>query len=324
MQRLTSLSDILKACTQEVIQDFPTLHSFFLYGSFCSQEPSSETSSYEKLHGKNGLLDKKPDFIAVVADLEKSLLDFCSKRNWNEQKMRRILQLDRETPYYFNVETRSKFEFPLTKETEAERISYKIGIVPEDVFMNLPKADGHNIFLESRLSKPINIVYSVDNPLMEKKLDSVRKYFVDLTLTTLPGRFTGETFVRRYLQLSFLAEAFRVFDIVKTKHLKILNSRFYDMAIGKTVPMREELEGMLAPKLVSHDKITIGSQDGFYRSIYINETESTRLQNLYDFISFNLFSLKNAFYKTWITNGASSSTIIGWVNNLRYGLRKFR
>lgn len=326
METVTKVKDILDICKEDVLssslQKLANIRTIFLYGSYAYQNLDRRIEEFSESHGENGVLDKKPDFIVVVSRLEESLNDMAQKCSWSSDDLEKILSLRRDTPFYFNIETSEEYELKLKESTEIIKFPYKIGIIEEERFFDAPKKGSHNIYLPSRLSKCVNVLFEDESikPKIKTHMNNIKDYFVNLTLSILPKKFSGEEFMEKYLKVTYLAEAYRVFDLVKKKHLKILESEVYDFGKAKVVSMREQLKEMIKPILYQNKNVMIYSVGDceFYDTVFRNNTRKNRIKTLYDFTMFNIFSAKVSFHKNRITNS------IGGGNNFSYVARKFR
>jgi hypothetical protein len=309
LMRVETLADVVGACCNEILGDFPDAGAVFFYGSFSYRNLDASLSDKDvaDLRSSSG---RKPDFIVVVPDLAEAVDCLGDKYDWSSSVRKRVLGFRRDTPSFFNVEAFHRHElrdapfFP----------RYKIGVIEEDGFSQACKMENGNIYLPSRLSKFVNVVHR-DGCDAVSALDGVRDYFVDLALRLVPAKFSGEEFARAYLLSTYLAEAYRVFDIFKKKHLSILDARVYDWDAGQVVPMRAELEKIFSARLLSRGIGRDGSD--FYDSVFTNPKSAARGSVLRDFLLFNLCSARVSFGKNRVTNSACGG------NNLGYIWRKF-
>jgi len=320
MSKIQRLIDILDVHKEEFVDFFENPRAIFLYGSFAYQDLESSVRSFEKLNGKGGLLDRKPDFIVIVSDLEQTIKKIAKANNWNQNNLERVLRLSPDSPFYFNLNTHDKYDVAVNGTLETLKLPYKIGVIGEDAFSKMHEMKNYNIYLPARLSKFFNIVHQDEDikPLIEKQVDTARNYFIELALQTLPQIFTGEKFTRRYLFVTYLSEIYRIFDIMKSKHLNILEANVYDTENKQITPMRTLLMKMLSPKLSERDDVEIDYfNENFYDTIFINKNKSNLFRTLYHVMRFNISSARISFRNS-VTN------TVGGASNLGYVWRKFR
>ncbi|VVB81049.1 Uncharacterised protein [uncultured archaeon] len=301
--RMDNLGDVVRRCRDEVLFDFPDANIIFFYGSFSYRDLDAplKQGDIADLRSPYG---RKPDFIVVVPDLDKAVGRLGEKYDWSSRQRGKILDQDRDTPFYFNVETFHKHELC----DESVFLRYKMGVIGEDGFSRACSMRNGNIYLSSRLSKFVNVLHCHDDVV--SVLDGIRNYFVDLALRLVPARFSGEEFVRAYLQSTYLAEAHRFFDLVRHKHMNILESHVYDWNAGRIAPMRSELEKMLSGRILSRAERVSGSD--FYDSVFVNKESARRGSVLRDFLFFNLCACR-AVLKNRITNSACNGSNLGYV-----------
>ena len=186
---------------------------------------AESTSCYNGLDGKEGLLDSIPDFILVTDDLEGTVREMGRRHAWKQKGIDKVLSFSTDTPFYFNVETSDTYEFPLKQGIGRAPISYKVGIVTKESFETDPNESSPNIILPSRLSKPLNVLDG--NDFVADPLRMAREFVVGLALQRLGRRFTGKEFMEAYLRVTYQAEAYRINDLLKKKHLKtLMDQRF--------------------------------------------------------------------------------------------------
>jgi len=319
MAQIKTLLDILEAAKTDVAAKLDgNLMSAILYGSFSYRDLSTQTSDFENLRGENGAIDRKPDFIVIVSDLEKAIRAVAGSNHIHEDAVKRLLSFRKDSPFYFGLSTCVEYDVELNNRAEKARIPFKVGIISEEEFLKLPS--GHNIYLPSRLTKPTNIVYGDKGAVKEVngKTEEFMDYFVELALRTMPKRFTGEQFVRRYLLVTYLAESYRIFDLIKSKHMVILDSDFYDTQQNKTVTMRSKLQGIVAKRLLGRDDLELIWNNSFYDAVFVRKQTTSLAKLFYDFAMYNLVSAQISLHKNRVTN-----KLIGG-NNVDYVLRKFR
>ncbi len=322
MPKLETFKDILDIHVGEIKSDFSdNLKALFLYGSFSYGNLDRRTEDYESLNGKKGLLDSKPDFVLVVEDIQKGLHQVSKKDSWRLGNPEKLMRLGCESPFYFNFFTNGDYEVARPEDSERIKLPYKIGVVSLGDFLTDSENFGGSIYLPSRLSKHFNIL-SVDKSVAEKvseRISKIRDFYVDLALSITPSNFTGEEFTRKYLATTYLAEAYRVFDLFsipfirKPKYLSILEKQVYDVHSEEVVPMRHKLKEMLEPKLLALPSVErVSEGKDFFDSQFSNENPRGFLRNVAKFVKFNLSTLHNS-YKNWVTNNAGGASSFGYV-----------
>lgn len=302
-------------CVDNPVAD--NIKALILYGSYAYQDLDAPIVAKSDTQI---VIDKKPDFIAIVSNIEDTIQGLAQRYGWSWITAERLLNLRKDTPHYFNLQTTKKYEIQTLSGTCKRQLPYKLGIIELNGFEKAMSKKGHNIYLPARLSKFFNVL-SINSEFkqdFESYLKQTREFFVDLTLRTLPKRFTGEDFARRYLQTTYLAEAYRVFDITKKKHLSILESQLYNMETDAIVPMREMFHGIIAPIVGARDDIQMESNSSFYDSCFQQKQSNNHIGVLVDFVLFNMVSVVISCHKNRITNSTAGSS------NLQYLIRKFR
>lgn len=295
------------------------VQSLLLYGSYAYRDLDMPTAEFQELTGKNGLLDKKPDFIMIVSDLETSLAKIGEEFKWDKKALRKLLDMDTATPFYFNLKSEKEVRIPLNGKHEMTRLPYKIGVIEEDGFSQAMDMENYNVYLACRLSKFFNVLYNSSDSVRENldyAVTNAREHFSDMAISSMPEFFTGRQFVERYMLLSYLFEAYRIFDIVKKKHTDILGSSVFDLEQGTLRPMQDVVADMLeTPLFEKADLVKRGRS--LYDSEFVKKVPGIELSYA-DILRYNLASAKNSFYKNAKTNSAAGG------GNLSYVLRKFR
>lgn len=317
MSEVKVLKDALDICIAEIIDDFSFMPmDIVLYGSFTYQNLDTPTGKFKELNGKKGAFDRKPDFLAVVPDLEAAVQSIGCRRSWNRKGMKKVAGLRQDTPFFFNLSTLDSHDVELKEKTEKARLKYKIGVIREDMLLKPDRVPWHNLYLAARLSKPVDIVHARENggSAVLERIDRIRDYFIGLALGLLPRHFTGEKFIKRYLHTTYIAEAHRVFDIIRRKHSKILKSSVYGIESGTMSPMKAKLEEMIAPMVAERDDVALESAGrDFYESTFTNRTTKKGLQTAYEFAFFNLTALGIVMTNNWTTNSVAGGSSLGYV-----------
>jgi hypothetical protein len=271
MPEITTLADILDAHDHHL--NYLSPKAVILYGSFANQNLNAPVKGYESLFGKQGLLDKKPDFIVVVPDIETTLKVLGEQHGWGKKNIEKILHMNRETPFYFNLKTDHAYDLELKNSEESVQLPYKIGVIGEREFRHIDDFDSYNIYLPARLSKVFRTVrqHVCFREVVKQKVENIRDFFVDLTLSLLPSKFSGEDFAKKYLKTTYLCEAYRVFDLVKKKHLKIFSSNIFEFESMHMVPMRLELSEILSDHIAKIPQVQrTDFAAGFYQTDFVN------------------------------------------------------
>ncbi len=321
-RRVDSLKHVMECCRDDILTGLDSrLTSVILYGSFTYQNLDTSMSDFGWLKGEKGALDKKPDFIAAVSGIESAIENFGRSKGWAEKDIKKVLSEEKNTPFYFNVETNQEFDVLLREKSEKSKLPYKIGIIGDEYVLGNCIIEGRNIYLASRLSKPFNLVYSRKNApkLIEANLEKVRKCFSELALQSLPQEFTGEEFIDKYIKVTYLAEAYRLFDIVNEKHRRIVEGIFYDLEKGKAVQMKEKLAEILSGNLTANEDIAlIENNPDFCSSKFKKKKKSEPISTFCKYAGFNMFSFFVSVGKNRRTNR------IGGGSNKDYVMRKIR
>jgi len=327
MAVVEKLRDILSLAQRDIMDLLKDeIVGQILYGSFAYRDIEQHTHDYDSL---NSVLDKKPDFIVIVDNLETSIKKILQrtveKRNINTSKqdlmLEELMNFRRDSPFYFIINTKHSYPIKLNNQTKSSVIQYKVGIIDTPGFFEAIEMNDDNIYLASRLSKPFNTL-RLDEAIekdFKEGIKNVRDYFARLTVRTLPKRFTGEQYVRQYLLATYLGEVYRVFDFIKTKHKKILDGTFYNLDSNETRKMGDELKEMLAPLLYSITNVAVKHIDyDFFNSVFEQKHNVSRILSIPEFYSYNRTSAEISFDKNRKTN-----KLVGG-NNLAYVLRKIR
>jgi hypothetical protein len=294
--------------------------AIILYGSFLYQDLRQRAADFESLDGQYGFLDKKPDCIMVVSDVEKAIRSIGSYKGWENKKVEAILSYPKDTPFYFNLLTNENFTFDLKQGKVEAKIPYKVGIVSENSLRKVSDMSKESIMLACRLTKPYSVVFAEQDTkdIIDQQTNLVREYFVGLSLEILPKRFTGEQFTEKYLQSTYLCEAYRVFDLVKKKHLGILASDVYDIKKHKVEPMIDRLEHILSPKLMFKEGIRLcRDETSFLGKQYYNSNKKHTLRTVHALAVYSFTSFLGAIGKHRMTNK------LGGADNIQYLARKF-
>lgn len=319
MTNITEIGDILTESSKEVNQLNPK--AVLVYGSYLSQDLKAWTADYGRLYGKGSLFDKKPDYLAIVPDLESAIKELGKQNFWSSKQIDNLLKMKRDTPFYFNLQTREEYLVSVWSGDFKVSIPYKIGIIGEKEFNEIDNPENiskGNVYLPARLSKIYRIIEQKDPEilaLIKNKTASSRNLFVDLAFGILPWEFTGEQFTEAYLKTTYLCESYRFFDLFKGKPQKIFKSNIYDFNKNKPVPMREELSMVLAEILSSRQDIE--RKDfclGFYQTTFESLCKPGPKDIFMRLLSCNISGI-SATIKNMRTNSLTSS-------NLSYVLRK--
>jgi hypothetical protein len=295
------------------------LKALILYGSYSYQDLDASVDTFGRLKGKGGLLDKKPDFVAVVSDLENAMLEMNRRRWFNREINRWLAGIRPDTPFYFNSTTDHAYDIQRNGGSEAVHLPFKIGIIREKEFFDLHNAGNSNIYLFCRLSKPVNILYC-DNAnnngakqRLEEQISRSRDYLLGLALSTLPRIFDGKQLIERYSAITFWCEAFRIFDFCrrreKRKYIALLKKKFYDTSERATLDMRTQVQEIVSPRIQEMKDIRDISDHGyapaeFYEHRFAKSDKGLIPEEVVSrFLPINIFSAYASMYKNWLTTG---------------------
>lgn len=317
MGNILSLLDLYSETKKEILENIsfePKV--LILYGSYAMQDLNKKPESFPVLNGKNGFLDKRPDYIMIVPSLEDSIDKLAKHYSWKQKDINRLKKMKQDAPMIFNLNTIEEHNM---QGLGNSKIPYKLFIAPQEYFNKSSETRDNNLFLSSRLSKFFNLCYSEQGflPDFELRVGLIQMNFTDMALRTLPQEITGEDFIKRYLQVTYFAEAYRVFDLKHKKHLKIYESTVHDFSENKRIPTKEKMVSILKNTLESKT-YPIETKEDFLSSTFSNVFTKEKNELFMEFLGYNLNSLKIVLSRLLVTNS------IGGDNNLTYLLRKFR
>ena len=307
---ISNLKDILDCHETSIKARYgDNLDALILYGSFAYDRDLIHTNT-KQFDTLQDLHDKKPDFIVVVKDLSIELHKMAEKYDWIKLRTSFLQNFMKKTPCYFNLKTEKDYRTELSKITIAAPLPYKVGLTDTTSLSDF----GYNLYLAGRLSKFTQNLYKSPDSNIETAIKNIQNRFADIALSLLPENITGEDFVTKYLQASYLSEsARRIFD--NQKHLEILNCKVYDLAREELVPMRKELEGILADLIVKKTVIQ-EIKTNMYDSVFMNPYVGLKL------IPFTDITVNNIYASFSILKCAvSNSSVKG--DNLSYLKRKW-
>ncbi len=321
MSEILTLKDIYQVTSQEVRDLFgDNIQALLLFGSFASQNLEKRIDEFKELQGKQGALDKKPDYIVVVDNITNALASFIDLLEWDEGTFHDQLALTGPTPNYYNLETKKRHRFDFWFDAEYSKIPFRVSLISKDNFTK--KHRYYDFYLPGRLSKPLNIVdvkpsFQIEfDQVINKTIENT----IDLTLLLLPDRFSGRHFIKKYVELSYLSEWYRIFDIYKGKPMTIIKSKLFNTKTGEYKPMITLLHEMLIPRLKKRPEIAkIFPHNNFHYQIFENLAKDKLdvPEALARLAACNVYNAQNSFYKNWRTQSASGQSA------LKYVARKF-
>lgn len=321
MSEIRRLNDILSVHVSELKERLgENLQALILYGSYSYQDLTDSVDTFEQLRGKRGLLDKKPDFVAVIGDLEEAIQEINDVWLFRERRNKWLAKLRPDTPFYFNCKTENKYPLVWNGNKKNARLPFKIGLIERKEFEELHNMQNNNLYLFCRMSKPINVIDNSMDGVLENQINRSRDYLLDLTLATLPRRFNGKQLVERYSAITYWCEAFRFFDIIRRrknrKYLSILNDQFYDTSKKSISDMRLQIQGIITSHLQERkDMKEISYDQDFYKCQFVKRERGLTPEEVVSrFMPINAFSAYASVCKNWLTTGP--------IKGVEYILRK--
>jgi hypothetical protein len=285
------------------------LQALILYGSYTYQDLTDSVDTFKRLKGKKGLLDKKPDFVAVIRDLEAAIQEINNVWLLKEMRNRWLAKLRPDTPFYFNCKTENRYPLVWKGRKKNVRLPFKIGLIGREEFKELHDIQNDNLYLFCRMSKPVNIIDNSMDGILESQIDRSRDYLLDLTLSTLPRRFSGKQLVERYSAITYWCEAFRFFDIARRRknrrYLSLLKDRFYDTSKKAISDMRLQIQGIITARFQKRKDVKeIAYDHDFYKCQFVKRERGLTPEEIVSrFMPINVFSAYASVCKNWLTTG---------------------
>ncbi|MBN2880710.1 hypothetical protein JXM83_01535 [Candidatus Woesearchaeota archaeon] len=317
---LETLLDVLDVAKDDIISRIGSdnISHVILYGSFCYQDLKTRIADFENLNGSDGLLDKKPDFIVVVNDLYSALIKATSVENPRE-KVNETLNIvskkkfSMKTPFYFNSSTKNCCDFDFLGESN---VPYKVGIISQDDIEGSPEFEKDLAYLAMRLSKPVNIFDAHGNPVdMESSslLIEFRDFIFNYSLNFVGNSFTSDEMINNYVN-TYRFEKYRIFDIIGKKHLKILNSQFFDVNSESLSCMQDVLREIVFSCAIRNPYIDFSVKNDSFKYYITDEVKDH-------------FKVKKSGYGLSCINASMKNgvvnSLLGNQSNSSYLLRKF-
>lgn len=324
MTLIQRLDGILYSSTNDIIDRLDkNLIGLILYGSFSYQDLKRRTADFSELFGEKGVLDKKPDYVAIVEDKRNALLTLTGMEcasGIDDLLLKESKGKSKSSPNYVTISTERAYDIQLSDSVQASQITSKVGVVSREQFEADPDYDKSAVYLAMRLSKPVNVMYAREDygRSMDVRLFKSRYFIFSEARSFLPQIFSGEDILLSYAN-TYRNEVYRIFDIVKGKHKSVLNGNFYDVSKGELVTMRKAISEIVLDCLgYSRDVIEGNSENSFEESGFFNVQDKS--DNRFDI--FKRIIVQN-YYSLLASLKNSRSNKLGCESNGKYLLRKF-
>lgn len=317
VEKLEKLIDFISLQKADLFDKFEdNILAIIQYGSFSYQDLNQNINTFENISSSDGVLDKKPDYILIVSDLESALDKISKEYSWSDSRLKQILSFSRLNPFYFNIETSKKYSITSKNEFNIQNLPYKLGIIDKNGFIESSKFNSSDIYLSSRLSKFFNMIY-IDESFRQNfndSIENIRDFYTRFALSRMNKYFIGYEFLKEYLYVTYLSEYYRIFDIYKNKHLKIYNSSVYDFSSQKFNVMKDVLSDMLKSHVLKYctsAKIALP-----LKWSHLKQVKGYDYPSNFQILFYNFYSLINSVHKNRITNSSVNA------DNFAYILRK--